>query len=386
MERIRSIDFTRGVAMVLMALDHTRDLMHVKSLTQNPTNLETTSPAVFLTRWITHFCAPTFVFLAGLSAYLFYKNKNNVDATRKFLLTRGVWLVILEFTLVNFAIFFDIHFSNVLFDVIATIGFGFIILSLFLKASLKTIAIIGLVIIFGHNLISFVPFPQNNVAATVVSFLFVPGGIPLSPHTTFIMAYPPIPWLGIMMTGFACGNLFNFSAGKRVRKFFIIGSTAILLFIILRFINIYGDPVPWSVQKNSMYTFLSFINITKYPPSLLFCLSMLGLMFIVLALSDGIKNRFSDFVIVYGRVPLFYFIVHFYVVHLLMFSMVYLQGFKTSQMVFGFNFGRPKEGSGISLLMVYFVWIAVVILLYPVCKWYGNYKMNHKEKTWLRYL
>jgi uncharacterized membrane protein len=200
------------------------------------------------------------------------------------------------------------------------------------------------------------------------------------------MAYPPIPWLGIMLAGFASGQLFKFSLMKRKKIFLTIGIAALCMFIIVRFINIYGDSIPWSVQKNSLYTFLSFINVTKYPPSLAFCLLTLGVLFIILSLAEGLKNRFSDFVMVYGKVPLFYFLVHFYLIHLLMFAMVYLQGFKTSELVFGFDFGRPKEGSGVNLFTIYLIWIGVVIVLYPVCTWYGKYKAEHREKLWLRYL
>jgi uncharacterized membrane protein len=200
------------------------------------------------------------------------------------------------------------------------------------------------------------------------------------------MAYPIIPWSGIMLAGFATGKLFQLPLLERKKIFLKIGLAALALFIGIRFINIYGDPVSWSAQKNSLFTFLSFINVTKYPPSLLFCLLTLGVMFLIISLGEGLKNKFNDFVIVYGKVPLFYFLIHFYLIHLLMLAMVYLQGFKTSQLIFGFNFGRPKEGSGVNLFAIYLIWIGVVIALYPVCKWYGKYKAEHREKIWLRYL
>ena len=369
-----------------MALDHTRDMMHVTSLTQSPTDLATTTAILFFTRWITHFCAPAFVFLAGTSAYLSFKNKNDVAASRHFLLSRGIWLIILEFTIVNFGMFFDLHFSNFILEVIAAIGIGFIILSLMLKASLKTIGIIGILIIFCHNIFPLITFENGSVIKSILSPLFLPGAFPVSSKTTFVMAYPPIPWLGIMLSGFAAGRLFQFSPEKRKKTFWVIGVLALVLFLVIRFVNIYGDPVPWSVQKNALFTFLSFINVTKYPPSLLFCLLTLGGVFLILSLAEGLKNRFNNFVIVYGKVPLFYFLVHFYLIHLIMFAMVYLQGFKTSQLLFGFNFGRPKEGSGVGLFAIYLVWIGVVIVLYPVCRWYGKYKAKHREKIWLRYL
>lgn len=372
--------------MIIMALDHTRDMMHVNSLTQSPTDLATTTPILFFTRWITHFCAPTFVFLAGLSAFLSFKNKNDVAASRRFLLSRGIWLIILEFTIVNFGIFFDIHFSNFIFEVIAAIGLGFVILSMMLKMPVKTIGIIGLLIIFGHNLFSLIPMENGSLIKTIVSPFFVPGAIPITSKLTFVIAYPPLPWLGIMLAGFAAGTFFQLPSIKRKKTFLMIGISALALFIVIRFTNIYGDSFPWSAQKNGFYTFLSFINVTKYPPSLLFCLLMLGGMFLILWIGEGLKNKFANFAIVYGKVPLFYFLVHFYLVHLLMLAMVYLQGFKTSDMIFGFNFGRPKAGSGVSLFAIYGVWISVVIVMYPVCKWYGKYKTNHKEKVWLRYL
>jgi len=386
MKRINSIDFARGLVMIIMVLDHTRDFMHTTSITQSPTDLATTTPMLFFTRWITHLCAPTFVFLSGTSAYVSLRSKNNFSKGRRFLLTRGIWLIILEFTLVNFGLWFDIHFQNFLFDVIAAIGFGFIILSLLLKASPKTIGIIGLTIIFCHNLFPLIPFGENSVIKNISSPLFAPTVYPLTSTTMFIMGYPPIPWLGVMLTGFSAGKLFELPLAKRKNIFLKIGLAALTLFVLIRLMNIYGDPVPWAKQKNDLYTFLSFINVTKYPPSLLFCLLTLGVMFLILSLTEGVKNKFTNIVETYGKVPLFYFLVHWYILHPLMFVMVFLQGFKNSDLVFGFNFGRPKEGSGVNLWIIYLIWISVVIMLYSLCKWYAKYKEYHKEKKWLRYL
>lgn len=214
MKRVHSIDIVRGIVMIIMALDHTRDLIHITSVTDVPTNLETTTPALFLTRWITHFCAPTFVFLSGASAYLVLKKTNNVISTRRFLLTRGIWLIILEFTLVNFGVWFNPHFNVFLFDVIATIGFGFIILSLFLRTSIKTILITGLAIVFLHNLSSFIP-GGSSVPGKFAMMLVSPGAIPFGKEGLFIMGYPPIPWLGIMLIGFAAGKLFELPTARR---------------------------------------------------------------------------------------------------------------------------------------------------------------------------
>jgi uncharacterized membrane protein len=376
----------RGIVMIIMALDHVRDLLHTTSLTDQPTNLATTTPALFFTRWITHLCAPTFVFLSGVSAFLSMKGRNDVYATRRFLITRGLWLLLLEFTLVNFGLFFDIQFSVLMFEVIATIGVGFIILALLLNCSIKTIGIIGLAILFLHNLAPLIPGGESATFKKVLMPFFAPGVYPLSADRLFFMAYPPVPWLAILLIGFAAGRFFTLEIQKQRSLFLKIGLAAIALFILLRFINIYGDPVPWSQQKTGFYTFLSYINLTKYPPSLQFCLLFLGLLFLILSAVQGIKSKITEVLCVYGKVPLFYFLVHFYIIHLLLFAMVFLQGFKSTDLVFGFNFGRPKSGSGLALWTIYLVWIGLVVVMYPLCLWYARYKEAHKEKRWLRYL
>jgi uncharacterized membrane protein len=386
MKRIYSIDFTRGVVMIIMALDHIRDLMHINSAMQNPTDLATTTPAIFFTRWITHFCAPVFVFLAGTSAYLAFRNKNDVSQSMKFLLKRGLWLVLVEFTVVNLGLFFDAGFHTLIFEVIATIGFGFIILSLLLKLSSKTIGIIGLAIMLLHDLVSLIPMGQSSVILTVLTPFFAPAAFPFANHV-FVMAYPPIPWLGIMLTGFGAGKLFELSESKRKSLFLKIGLGALALFIIIRFINIYGDPAPWSHQRTTVYTFLSFMNITKYPPSLIFCLVTLGVMFLILAIGEQVKNKITDVAFVYGKVPLFYFVVHFYIIHTLLITLLFLQGFHWADMNFASGaFGRPKGvQNGLPLWGVYLVWLAVVTALYRPCVWFGQYKARHKY-WWLSYV
>ncbi|MDQ6845648.1 MAG: heparan-alpha-glucosaminide N-acetyltransferase domain-containing protein, partial [Bacteroidota bacterium] len=358
MKRIYSIDFTRGVVMIIMALDHVRDMIHVNSIMQSPTNLETTTPILFFTRWITHLCAPTFVFLAGTSAFISFKNKNDFLQSRNFLLKRGVYLILLEFAVVNFGLFFDLGYHTLFFEVIATIGFGFIILSLLLKLSSKTIAAIGLIIIFCHNLFSIIPFQQGSIIKTVLSPLFSLGAFPVVTNRVFVMAYPPIPWLGIMLAGFASGKLFELQQEKRKALFIKIGLSALLLFVVIRLINVYGDPAPWSVQKDNVFTLLSFMNVTKYPPSLVFCLITLGIMFLILALSEGVRNKFIDIVSVYGKVPLFYFLVHFFLIHLTLLAIMFLQGFHWSQLDFvSGTFGRPKNlKSGLPLWAIYLIW------------------------------
>ncbi|HLY69324.1 MAG TPA: heparan-alpha-glucosaminide N-acetyltransferase domain-containing protein [Puia sp.] len=387
MKRIYSIDFTRGLVMIIMALDHVRDMMHVHAIDQSPTNLSTTTPALFFTRWITYLCAPTFVFLAGTSAYISCKNKRDVSQSRKFLLERALWLMILEFTLVNFGIFFDLGFHRFIFEVIATIGFGFFILALSLKSSSKAIGMVGLLIIFCHDLVPIIPLREGSIIKLVLAPFFDPGPFLVTPHSVFSMSYPPIPWLGIMLIGFATGKLFDMPLAKRKNLFLQIGLGALFMFAIIRFINIYGDPGPWSTQKNMLYTWLSFINVAKYPPSLLFCLITLGSMFIMLSFSEIASGWFFKFVSAFGKVPLFYFLVHFYLIHVAMLGLMFIQGFTWPQMDFASGtFGRPKGiQSGLSLWAIYFIWIGVVLVLYKPCQWFGKYKADH-DQWWLKFI
>jgi uncharacterized membrane protein len=282
MKRENSIDIVRGIVMIIMALDHVRDLMHVDALTQSPTDLATTTPILFFTRWITHLCAPIFVFLAGTSVFLSLKSKNNLAATRQHLIKRGFWLVLLEFTIVNFGLFFDIGFHTLLFEVIATIGFGFILLGLLLKIPTKQLGILGLIIIFCHNIFPLIPFAEGSLLKTILAPFFNLTVIPLFAGKVFVVGYPPIPWLGIMLVGFASGRFFEKEKSERKKLFVKIGLGSLGLFTLIRFINIYGDPALWSVQKNALFTFLSFMNLTKYPPSLVFCLVTLGILFLLI--------------------------------------------------------------------------------------------------------
>jgi uncharacterized membrane protein len=387
MKRIHSIDVTRGIVMIIMALDHVRDFMHVNSVTQNATNLATTNPALFFTRWITHICAPTFVFLAGVSAYLVLKKTNDVAATRKFLFTRGIWLIILEFTVVNLALWFDIKFRTLMFEVLGAIGLGRIMLSLLLKLPAKTIGILGILILFLHGLFPILPLNNFPLIKSILTPFFFPGANPLTPNLLFVTGYPPIPWMGIMFAGYATGKFFEKEESARSRVFFRIGLLAIVMFVFIRFINIYGDTVPWSVQKDHVFTFLSFMNISKYPPSLVFSLATLGITFLLLSITGKMKNKLTEIAAVYGSVPLFYFIIHLFLIHGIMVGIMLVQGFSFQDLVFNnLQLGRPAGKSGVSLAVIYLIWMAVVAMLYPLCKWYSHFKAKNRNYAWTRYL
>jgi uncharacterized membrane protein len=401
MKRLPSIDIARGLVMVIMALDHTRDYLY-RHADQSPTDLKTTTPVLFFTRWITHLCAPSFVFLSGASAWLYLYNTtagttasaaDALGAKRRFLWQRGLVLILVEFTLVNFALSFDTHFRLFLFEVIATIGSGLFLLSFLSRLNPRIILAIAILLFAGHDIVDYVPMPKSPVLGFIGSLLFLPGGFPLGSRL-LVIAYPILPWLGIMLMGFCAGRVFTRPAETQRKFLFRTGFAAIGLFILLRFVNVYGEPAHWALQKNGIYTFLSFMNVSKYPPSLLFSLATLGVLLLILAIAAGNaagntaapRGAVSRILLIYGRVPLFYFVVHFYLVHLIMLVMVVCQGYPWSMMDFSpFKFGRPA-GAGLPLGAVYIAWAAVVIVIYPICRWYGRYKATHQEKKWLRYL
>jgi uncharacterized membrane protein len=375
--------------MVIMALDHTRDLMHVSALTQDPVDLSTTTPGLFATRWITHLCAPTFVFLAGVSAFLSHRQQGDLASTRRFLVTRGLWLIVLEYTVVNFGIWFDPLWRVLLSQVIAAIGFGFVVLSLLLRLPTRTVGLLGLIVVCGHNLLADVSFPPGSVAAVVWGVLFKLSFFQVTPGFAFFINYPFIPWLGIMLAGYGFGQVFLQASDSRRKTLFFSGLGALSLFVALRIFNIYGDPAHWSPQRDGVFSLLSFINLTKYPPSLLYVCATLGLSFLLLRWADGRDNFFTRAISVYGKVPLFYYVIHWYVLHTLMLALLYAQGFAWSDLNFGpFGLGRPQPniGSGVGLGTTYAIWAAVVLALFPLCRWYGRYKAQHPEKWWLRYL
>ena len=216
--------------------------------------------------------------------------------------------------------------------------------------------------------------------------LFAVTSFQLSSQLTLVIGYPPVPWLGILLLGYAGGKLFERSEAERQSVLLKIGLGALALFTVLRFVNVYGDPAKWSVQRNGLFTLLSFLNVSKYPPSLLFALLTLGVMCLLLAWVEKLPHTLNRIFTAYGRVPLFYYLLHFYLIHMLMFVMVFWQGYHWSDLVFGFNFGRPKTGSGVGLGAIYVLWLGVVAVLFPLCQWSGKYKAGHRENQWLRYL
>ncbi len=271
-KRLESIDVVRGIVMIIMALDHVRDYLHITANTDDPLNLATTTPALFFTRWITHFCAPTFIFLSGTSIYLqsIRKTKNELSG---FLWKRGLWLIFVECVIVTFAWSFNPCYNNIFLQVIWTIGICMVCMSILVRLPYHLILIMGLIIVFGHDLLDYPEAVQGFKAGFVWDLLhhgfFVPYRI--IPGHTLIIIYPFLPWLGVMMLGYCAGKLFTaeFSPEQRKKYLVYLGIGLVFIFVLLRFIDHYGDPIPWAAQKNMLYTFLNFIKVNKYPPSIM---------------------------------------------------------------------------------------------------------------------
>jgi uncharacterized membrane protein len=386
--RIESIDLLRGIVMIIMALDHVRDYFHSEAFLYNPLDLSQTSASIFFTRWITHFCAPVFVFLAGTSAYLVGQRKGKKELSA-FLLKRGIWLLVLEFTIINFSWFFNIQFSLLALTVIWALGIGMIILSAVIHLPFKAIIALGIVIVAGHNLLDSIHVDGKGPDWMLWSVFHENAAFPLG-HFLIFVGYPILPWTGIMILGYTFGRLYqsDYGQAERERILFRMGVALIFVFIALRFLNIYGDPNGWTEQKNGLFTLLSFINVTKYPPSLLYVLITLGPALLLLSVAERFSNRTTGYLTALGRVPMFYYIVHLYAIHILGTIAALATGFELSDMVFNtWVTDSPNlKGYGFSLGIVYIVWAFVVLSLFPLCLLYDRYKTFHREKWWLSYL
>lgn len=387
-QRLASIDLVRGIVMIIMALDHTRDFFHVDAQLFSPTDLSKTTTLLFFTRWVTHFCAPTFVFLSGLSAGLSLARKSKKELSW-FLFTRGLWLVIIEITVMRFGFSFNLYYDVTFFEVIYTIGASMMVLSVLVYLPQKAVLIIGLILIFGHDALNLIRLSPQDSGYVIWTLLQQPGFISIDQTHGIFVSYPLIPWLGIMLAGYGTARLYtHVPAEKRKKVLLYAGLTAVVVFVIIRFANVHGALDSWSVQKNPWFTFLSFINCTKYPATLLFTLMILGPILIILSFTENARGWFTEKAIVFGRVPLFYFIVHFYVLHVAaLVTHLIVSGKSIREIDFHLSagLGGIAPGVGYPLIWTFFSWAILIIFLYPVCKWYSNYKSRHTH-WWLSYL
>jgi uncharacterized membrane protein len=388
--RIESIDLLRGLVMLIMAIDHVRDFMHLGS--PDPTDLSTTTPILFFTRWITHFCAPTFVFLSGMSACLAGMRRTKSELSI-FLIKRGLWLLFIEVAVINLAMTLNPLYNLQILQVIWAIGGSMILLGLLLscKASRAVIGTIGVLIFFGHNILDIVK--PAIITQTFVGQLLLSGAgfgnfISLGHNHYIIIAYALLPWTGVMLLGYVFGSLYKTGADAAKRKKILLstGLALLALFLILRFFNIYGDPSPWAVQKNTVLSILSFFNVTKYPCSLLYLCMTLGTALVLLASIEGLKGKLASVVIVYGNVPFFYYVCHWYLVQAIHIILFFAMGFGTAQIVTpGSPFLFAPHGFGVNLFGIYIIWLVVIFILYWPCRWFSRYKKSHQQ-WWLSYL
>ena len=382
MTRFRSIDTLRGIVMILMALDHVRDFFGVPGI--SPTNLAQTSVPLFLTRWVTHICAPTFFLLTGTGAFLALARKSVPDLSR-FLFVRGLWLIVLELTVVRcLGLQFNVDYQVTMLLVIWALGWAMIVLSALVWLPLPAILAFALVTIAGHNLLDGV-----RSAHPLWAILHSPGFVVNRPGLVVFASYPLIPWIGVTAAGYVLGPIYRWSAPRR-RTFLLWGGLGLVAaFAVLRAINVYGDPAPWAPQASAALTMVSFLNVTKYPPSLLFLLMALGPALLVLRALDAATPRVLAPALVFGRVPLFYFLLHLPLIHGLAVALCYLLNGGVHWMFESPNLGAypftPPPVWGLSLPVIYLIWIAVVAVMYPACAWFASVKQQ-RQNAWLSYL
>jgi uncharacterized membrane protein len=375
--RIDSIDLLRGLIMLLMALDHTRDFfgpggMDVRNVAD---------PGLFLTRWITHFCAPLFIFLAGTSAYLYGTRGRTVGEVSRFLLTRGLWLIVIEFTVVRLGWTFSFDLNFFVAQVIWAIGATMVALAVLVYLPRWAIAAVALAMIGGHNLLDGIRADHLGAAGGLWTILHQRGLLHLGPDIKLYVLYPLVPWIGVMAAGYALGPVFRLDPAARRRWLLGLGASTSVAFVVLRAINLYGDPVPWVTQDSWVATLLSFLNCEKYPPSLLYLAMTLGPGLLLLAAFESARGWLADAITTYGRVPFFYYVLHIFVIHALAVAFAWLTVGNAAWL-----FGDPpldKPASyGLSLPGVYLVWLLVILALYPACRWFASVKRRRREWWW----
>jgi uncharacterized membrane protein len=380
--RVTSIDVLRGLVMILMALDHVRDFFGTPVI--SPTNLAQTTVPLFATRWITHICAPTFFLLTGTGAAVSLRRKP-VGMLSRYLLTRGVWLIVLELTVIRCLGYqFNFDYQTTMLVVIWALGWAMITLSGLVRLPVWAVVTFGVAMIAGHNLLDGV---RSTHPLWVI--LHAPGFVVNQPGFVVFASYTLVPWVGVTAAGYGLGRIYSWPSGRRRNFLLRLGLGLTAAFIILRLINVYGDPVRWSPQPSAALTLVSFLNVTKYPPSLLFLLMALGPALLILRWVDGVTPRLLQPALVFGRVPLFYFVLHFSLIHAIAVVVCYAQNGAVHWMFESPNMGAypftPPPDWGFSLPAIYLFWGLVVVMLYPACRWFAAVNQNRSD-VWLSYL
>jgi len=388
--RINSIDLLRGIVIILMVLDHVRMYFGQGSWYADPTDLAHSTIPLFLTRWITHICAPVFIFLAGTSAFLYGTRLQDNPKLFRYLFTRGLWLIFVELVIINFGWTFDIHLSLHFLQVIWAIGVSMVALSLLVYLPIWAIFAFGLALVVGHNLLDPIHMEGTSALALIWYVLHQHQLVALSNNSSIYFFYPLIPLVGLMAIGYVFGSLYQPEFDSRRRKWlFYMGTAVVLLFLVLRGLNLYGDPNPWSTQPILVNSILSFLNTTKYPASLHYLLMTMGPALVFLALTEKVNSRgISGAILTFGSVPFFFYIIHIYLIHFLAVVALLISGRSWTDYIISAEayMNQTTANFGFSLYVVYIVWALVIVGMYPLCKWYRAYKKRHPEKRLLAYI
>lgn len=386
LRRIEAVDAVRGLIIALMALDHVRDFFGAQSA--QPTDLATSTVALFLTRWVTHICAPTFFLLTGVGARLALGRMSR-RALSRFLLSRGAWLLFLELVVMRFALQFNFDYHVTIITVLWGLGWAMIVLAGLVWLPSWAIAAFGLILIAGHNALDGINADSLRVWRPLWAFLHQPGVLFRTAHSVVVVSYVLIPWVGVTALGYVLGMVYRGNDARRKRLLLRTGVGLTLGFILLRWLNVYGDPLRWMTQKSALWTLISFLNTNKYPPSLLFLLMTLGPTLMLLAAFENGVPRWLRPAVILGKVPLFFYVLHFYLIHLLATGASYLRfgevdnTFRSPDLAH-FPFTQPP-GWGAPLGVIYLLWITVLLLMFPLCYWYAGLKGRRKD-WWLSYL
>ncbi|MBI3403767.1 MAG: DUF1624 domain-containing protein [Acidobacteria bacterium] len=384
--RVESIDVLRGIVMILMALDHVRDFFGIAADLTNPARA---SAALFFTRWITHLCAPTFFLLVGTGAFL-SRGRRSTRALSRFLLTRGIWLIVLELTVLRcFGYQFNVDYRLTFLIILWALGWSMVTLAGLVHLPVAAITVFGVATIALHNLLDPVRAASFGAFAPLWTILHVQNMVVNTPRFAVFVAYPLVPWIAVSAAGYGFGQVFTWEPDRRRRFLLQLGIGLTLGFIVLRFVNVYGNPVRWSTQASAMRTMLSFLNTTKYPPSLLYLMMTIGPASLILWMLEGGTPTFLKPALTFGKVPLFYFMLHLPLIHLVAVA-VCAARYGAAHWMFEsarldqYPYTRPP-GWGYSLPVVYAIWIGIVLALYPLCVWFAGVKQRRRD-WWLGYL
>ena len=381
--RLDSIDLMRGIVIVLMALDHTKDFIAPPPF--DPLGADVTNLAAYLTRWITHSCAPTFCFLMGIGAYLAGQGKTKSELS-SFLFFRGLWLVFLEMTVIKLGLQLNFSFELIMALVFWSLGWSLVFLSVLVFLPSRIVGAIGVVMILFHNLLDGIRPEIFGPLRPLWLILHERGMIVLTARSNFLVIYPLIPWVGVAAAGFGFGELTKWKPARRQNVMIVLGLCLFAVFVILRTIDVYGDPLKWSLKTSALRTGFSFFNCQKNPPSLLFLLMTLGPMLMLLALLERplLPVPISRILITFGRVPLFFFATHLYLIQVVAFVAAAARHFLAGGVEL--PAGKAPAEVTANLPTVYFWFVVVLVIMYFPCRWFAGIKARHRDVWWLSYL